>query len=178
MDQPSATDVLTIGEVAARSGLATSALRFYEDVGLIRSERTEGGHRVYPRHVLRRVGVIRIAQRLGLSLDEIREALAVLPVDRAPTKAEWARMSRLWRHRLEDRIATLEALRDDLTGCIGCGCLSLRRCRLYNPGDVVAARGQGARYLLGDDPEEVSPGLRGPQPTRSTGGASFTARDT
>jgi MerR family redox-sensitive transcriptional activator SoxR len=153
---------LPIGDVARRSGLATSALRFYEDLGLIRSERTPGGHRVYPRHVLRRLGVIRIAQRLGLSLNEIRDALAVLPADRAPTKAEWARMSRHWRRRLEDRISSLRALRDDLTSCIGCGCLSLQRCRLYNPDDVAAVRGGGPRYLLGDDPEELSPRLREP----------------
>jgi MerR family transcriptional regulator, redox-sensitive transcriptional activator SoxR len=156
---PSASDELSIGEVARRSGLAPSALRFYEDVGLVASERTAGGHRVYPRHVLRRLGVIRIAQRLGLSLDEIRDALDVLPPDRAPTKAEWSKMSRAWRVRLDERISTLEALRDELGGCIGCGCLSLRRCRLYNPDDVAAARGEGARYLLGDDPDEVSPGL-------------------
>jgi MerR family redox-sensitive transcriptional activator SoxR len=161
MVAPGAKDVLSIGEVARRSGLAGSALRFYEEIGLIRSRRTSGGHRVYPRHILRRLGVIRIAQRLGLSLDEIAEALAVLPADRAPTKAEWARMSRVWRRRLEDRISALEGLRDDLTGCIGCGCLSLQRCRLYNPEDAAAARGEGARYLLGDDPEEVSPRLSG-----------------
>jgi MerR family redox-sensitive transcriptional activator SoxR len=158
-------DVLSIGEVARRSGLAPSALRFYEDVGLVRSERTSGGHRVYARHVLRRLGVIRIAQRLGLSLEEIRSALAVLPADRAPTKAEWARMSRLWRRRLQDRIVALEALRDDLSSCIGCGCLSLQRCRLYNPDDVAASRGEGARYLLGDHADEVSPRLREARPT-------------
>jgi MerR family transcriptional regulator, redox-sensitive transcriptional activator SoxR len=154
-----ATDMIAIGEVAARSGLAASALRFYEDVGLITSERSAGGRRVYRRQVLRRLGVIRIAQRLGLSLEEIREALDVLPADRTPTKAEWARMSRIWRRRLEDRISSLEALRDDLTSCIGCGCLSLQRCRLYNPDDVASTRGTGARYLLGDDPDEVSPRL-------------------
>jgi MerR family redox-sensitive transcriptional activator SoxR len=151
------SDRLSIGEIARRSGLAPSALRFYEDVGLVESERTAGGHRVYPRHVLRRLAVIRIAQRLGLALDEIRAALSILPVDRAPTKAEWAVMSRTWRARLDDRIRALEALRDELGGCIGCGCLSLRRCRLYNPDDVAAARGESARYLLGDDPDDVSP---------------------
>jgi MerR family transcriptional regulator, redox-sensitive transcriptional activator SoxR len=156
---PSATNELTIGEVARRSGLAPSALRFYQDVGLIASERTPGGHRVFRRHVLRRLGVIRIAQRLGLSLEEIRDALEVLPPDRAPTKAEWSRMSRAWRRRLDERISTLEALRDDLGSCIGCGCLSLQRCSLYNPDDVAASRGEGARYLLGDDPEVVSPRL-------------------
>ena len=156
---PKTTDVLPIGEVARRSGVAPSALRFYEEVGLIASERTGGGHRTYPRHVLRRIAVIRIAQRLGLTLQEIATALEQLPADRAPTKAQWAAMSRLWRGRLDERISALEALRDDLAGCIGCGCLSLRTCRLYNPDDVAAGRGEGARYLLGDDPEDVSPAL-------------------
>ena len=160
---PKAKDLIPIGEVAERSGVAASALRFYESLGLLRSERTGGGRRLYPRHVLRRVAFIRIAQRMGLTLDEIGEALAVLPPDRAPTKAEWAKLSRAWRRRLDDRISTLEALRDDLTGCIGCGCLSLARCRLYNPDDVASTRGPSARYLLGDDPEEVVPGLAGPE---------------
>jgi MerR family redox-sensitive transcriptional activator SoxR len=101
------------------------------------------------------VAFIRMAQRFGLTLDEIRAALAMLPSDRAPTRAQWARISRAWRARLDDRIAILERLRDDLTGCIGCGCLSLRRCRLYNPEDVAAQRGSGPRYLLGDDPDEL-----------------------
>jgi MerR family redox-sensitive transcriptional activator SoxR len=160
MAASTSADLIAIGEVARRSGLAPSAIRFYEEVGLVASDRTPAGHRVYPRHVLRRLGVIRIAQRLGLSLDEIREALEVLPPGRAPTKAEWARMSRAWRSRLDERISTLEALRDELGSCIGCGCLSLQRCKLYNPDDVAAARGAGARYLLGDDPAEVSPRLR------------------
>lgn len=152
-------DLMPIGEVAARSGVAPSALRYWESLGLIGSERTEGGHRLYPRHHLRRIAFIRIAQRLGLSLGEVAEALATLPPHRAPTRAEWATLSRSWRHRLEERIARLESLRDDLTGCIGCGCLSLRRCSLYNPGDVASSRGASARYLLGDDPEDVVPGL-------------------
>ncbi|MBI3647792.1 MAG: redox-sensitive transcriptional activator SoxR [Actinobacteria bacterium] len=154
-----ADDVIRIGEVAERSGLAASALRFYESLGLIRSDRTSGGGRTYPRHVLRRVALIRIAQRLGLTLEEIGEALAILPADRAPTKAEWAKLSRSWRRRLDDRIAALEALRSDLTGCIGCGCLSLQRCRLYNPDDIASTRGPSARYLLGDHPEELVPDL-------------------
>jgi len=161
MTGASASDVLAIGDVARRSGLAASALRFYEDIGLVSSERTSGGHRVYPRHVLRRLAVIRVAQRLGLSLDEIREALDGLPPDRAPTKLEWSRMSRSWRRRLDERITALESLRDQLGSCIGCGCLSLRRCRLYNPEDVASSRGHGPRYLLGDDPDEVSPLLGG-----------------
>jgi MerR family transcriptional regulator, redox-sensitive transcriptional activator SoxR len=148
-------EVIPIGELSARSGVATSALRFYESEGLIRSERTGGGHRVYPRNILRRVAFIRISQRMGLTLQEIGEALAILPAGRAPTKREWERLSRSWRSRLDDRIAVLEGLRDDLTGCIGCGCLSLRSCALYNPDDVASSRGTGPRYLLGDDPDEV-----------------------
>jgi MerR family redox-sensitive transcriptional activator SoxR len=148
-------DLLAIGTLSARSGVATSALRFYESEDLIRSERTSGNHRVYPKSVLRRVAFIRIAQRMGLTLEEIGEALAILPADRAPTKREWERLSRSWRSRLDERIAALEGLRDDLTGCIGCGCLSLKSCKLYNPDDVAASRGTGPRYLLGDDPDEV-----------------------
>ena len=143
---------LTIGDLSRRSGVATSTLRFYDSIGLLSPERTPGGHRAYPRHVLRRVAVIRVAQRLGLSLDEIAEALGGLPADRAPTAAEWSRMSRVWRRRLDERIAQLESLRNDLSGCIGCGCLSLRRCRLYNPDDRAAQLGDGPRYLLGDEP--------------------------
>ena len=154
----SSEDLISIGELAARSGVAPSALRFYDSLGLIRSERTPGGRREYERSVLRRVAFIRIAKRVGLTLDEITDALAMLPADRAPTKAQWARVSRAWRGRLDERIATLERLRDELTGCIGCGCLSLRRCRLYNPEDVAATRGTGPRYLLGDDPLEVLEG--------------------
>jgi MerR family transcriptional regulator, redox-sensitive transcriptional activator SoxR len=157
MAPSSATDLLPIGEVARRSGLAPSALRFYEEMRLVTSARTPGGHRVYRRDVLRRLGVIRVAQRLGLSLEEIGGALDVLPLDRAPTKAEWTKMSRAWRRRLDERIAALIALRDELGGCIGCGCLSLQRCRLYNPDDIAASRGDGARYLSGDVPAEVSP---------------------
>jgi MerR family transcriptional regulator, redox-sensitive transcriptional activator SoxR len=148
-------DLLPIGQVAARSGLATSAIRFYEAEGLIRAERTEHGSRVFTRHVLRRLAAIRAGQRVGLTLDEIADALAVLPGDRAPTKAEWARLSQRWRAHLDARIGDLEALRDTLTDCIGCGCLSLASCGLSNPQDAAAARGAGARYLLGDDPDEV-----------------------
>jgi MerR family redox-sensitive transcriptional activator SoxR len=148
-------ELIPIGKLAARSGVATSALRFYEAEGLIRAQRTRGNHREFPKSVIRRVAFIRIAQRMGLSLDEIGGALAMLPAHRAPTKREWARLSRSWRSVLDQRIAALEGLRDDLTGCIGCGCLSLRDCRLYNPDDVAASRGTGPRYLLGDDPDEV-----------------------
>jgi MerR family redox-sensitive transcriptional activator SoxR len=154
-----ADDLIRIGEVVSRSGVAASALRFYESLGLIRSQRAPGGSREYPRYVLRRVALIRIAQRMGLTLEEIGDALAVLPSDRAPTKAEWAKLSRSWRRRLDDRISTLEALRDDLTGCIGCGCLSLQRCKLYNPEDIASTTGSSARYLLGEDPTDVVPGL-------------------
>jgi MerR family redox-sensitive transcriptional activator SoxR len=153
---PKSTDGLSIGEVAARSGLAPSALRFYESRRLIRSDRNAGGQRVYRRHVLRRVALIRIAQRMGLSLRDVSRALATLPADRAPTKAEWERLSRSWRWELDERIATLERLRDELNGCIGCGCLSLRRCRLYNPGDAASALGTGPRYLLGDGSVSVA----------------------
>jgi MerR family redox-sensitive transcriptional activator SoxR len=149
-------DRLPIGEVAARSGLATSAIRFYEAEGLVHADRTEGGQRAFPRHALRRLAFIRSAQRVGLTLDEIATALEPLPPDRAPTKAEWARLSRTWQARLDDRIEELERLRETLTSCIGCGCLSLSACRLSNPGDVASVRGEGARYLLGDDPAEVA----------------------
>jgi MerR family redox-sensitive transcriptional activator SoxR len=140
-------DLLTIGEVARRGGVATSALRYYEKEGVIPAIRTEGGQRRYPRSVLRRIAFVRAAQSVGLSLDEIREALATLPEGRAPTKADWARLSRSWRARLDDQIAGLEKLRDGLTTCIGCGCLSLRDCSLMNPGDAASRIGAGARYL-------------------------------
>ena len=148
----SPADRLTIGEVAARSGVANSALRFYESVGLIASERTSGNHRLYARATLRRVAFIRAAQRTSLSLDEIASALSSLPVERRPTKADWRRLSMASRARLDDRIAALVRLRDDLDGCIGCGCLSLRSCALFNPDDGAAARGSGPRYLFGDSP--------------------------
>jgi MerR family redox-sensitive transcriptional activator SoxR len=151
-----AGDLLTIGEVAERSGFATSAIRFYEEQGLVRSERTTSNHRLFPRHALRRLAFIRAAQRVGLSLDEIAAALATLPPDRAPTKKAWARLSSTWRTRLDERIADLESLRDDLASCIGCGCLSLSSCRLSNPQDAVAVRGDGPRYLLGDDPDDFA----------------------
>jgi MerR family transcriptional regulator, redox-sensitive transcriptional activator SoxR len=141
-------DLLTIGELSARSGVAASALRYYERVGLIRARRTTGNQRRYERTELRRVAFIRIAQQVGVSLEDIREALASLPDERTPTKADWARLSARWRRELESRISLLERLRDDLTGCIGCGCLSLRACRLYNPQDELAAEGTGARRLL------------------------------
>lgn len=142
--------MLTIGEVADRAGVARSALRFYEDQGLIESSRSEGGQRRYHRDVLRRVAFIRAAQRVGLTLDEIRDALASLPEHRTPTARDWARLSRSWRPLLDARIAELQRLRDSLDECIGCGCLSLRACSLANPNDIAAAGGPGPRYLLGD----------------------------
>jgi MerR family transcriptional regulator, redox-sensitive transcriptional activator SoxR len=139
--------VLTIGEVASRAGVATSALRFYEAEGLITSVRTGGNQRRYPRDVLRRIAFIRAAQRVGLSLDDIRAALDALPDGRTPTAADWQRLSRSWRPLLDARIAELERLRDGLDGCIGCGCLSLKVCQLTNPHDVAGRAGPGARYL-------------------------------
>ncbi|WBB97100.1 MULTISPECIES: redox-sensitive transcriptional activator SoxR [unclassified Solwaraspora] len=139
---------LTIGDLAARSGVAPSALRYYERIGLIRAGRTGGNQRRYDRTELRRVAFIRIAQQIGVPLDEIRQALDELPESRTPTKADWARLSQRWQARLDERIALLTRLRDDLTGCIGCGCLSLRSCTLYNPADRLAATGPGPRILL------------------------------
>ena len=142
------TDALTIGEVAKRSGVATSALRFYEDGGLIHSERTDSGHRRYPREVIRRVAFIVFAQKVGLSLQEIRAELARLPRNRAPDRADWARLSSGWNRRIGEKIAELERLRDGMTECIGCGCLSLDRCQYANPGDRAGRRGAGPRYWL------------------------------
>jgi MerR family redox-sensitive transcriptional activator SoxR len=141
-------DVLTIGEVAARSGVATSALRFYEEEGLIESERNDAGHRRYPRSVLRRVAFIVFAQKDGLSLEEIRAELTKLPRNRAPERADWARLSGSWTKRIDERIAALQRMKAGLTTCIGCGCLSLDRCQLSNPGDRIARRGAGPRYLI------------------------------
>ncbi len=142
---------LTVGEVAARAGVPASTLRFYEREGLIAAARSEGGQRRYEREVLRRIAFVRAAQRVGLTLDEIREALASLPSARTPTRADWTRLSRSWRPRLDARIAELVRLRDGLDSCIGCGCLSLRSCRLSNPNDVAAALGAGPRWLLDEE---------------------------
>jgi MerR family transcriptional regulator, redox-sensitive transcriptional activator SoxR len=144
---PTSSDELTVGEVAQRAGFATSAVRYYEAEGLIHASRSPGGQRRYQRNVLRRLAFIRAAQNVGLSLDEVREALARLPEGRTPTKADWARLSHTWRARLDGQIAGLVALRDGLTSCIGCGCLSLRRCALSNPGDVMGSFGAGAMSL-------------------------------
>ena len=138
---------MTVRHVAERSGFAPSALRFYERVGLIAAIRTSGNQRRYDRSVLRRLAFIRAASNVGLSLDEITEALATLPEGRTPTKADWTRLSQHWRQRLDDQIAALTKLRDGLDSCIGCGCLSLRRCAISNPADVIASAGPGARFL-------------------------------
>ena len=146
----------SIGEVARRAGVATSALRFYDEHGLIRSERNESGHRRYHADVLRRVSFIRTAQRVGLSLTEIREALASLPDHRTPTARDWERLATSWRPRLNEQIAVLTRMRDQLDGCIGCGCLSLTSCGLWNPDDAAADLGTGPRYLLSDErPDRV-----------------------
>ena len=147
---------LTIGEVASRSGVATSALRFYETKGLIASERTDGNQRRYPRATLRRVALIRAGQEVGLSLAELAVALQHLPHDKTPTRSDWEMLSKSWRSRLDAQISELIALRDELTDCIGCGCLSLRSCAIFNPGDAAAKLGTGPRYLLGDSRDSVA----------------------
>jgi MerR family transcriptional regulator, redox-sensitive transcriptional activator SoxR len=138
---------LTIGHLAERAGVATSAIRFYESKGLISSVRTTGNQRRYEAPTLRRIAFIRTAQRVGLTLEEIGEALATLPDGRTPTKSDWHRLSKAWRPRLDEQIERIERLRDRLDSCIGCGCLSLKTCALSNPGDVVAERGPGAVFL-------------------------------
>ena len=140
--------MLTIGEVARRSGVRASALRFYEERGLIASERAGSGHRRYGRAVLRRIAFIVFAQKIGLSLDEVANQLALLPGNRVPERADWAKLSRSWTTRIDARIAELERLRDGLTQCIGCGCLSLHQCQLANPGDRAARSGSGPRYWI------------------------------
>jgi MerR family transcriptional regulator, redox-sensitive transcriptional activator SoxR len=145
-------ELLSIGEVARRSGVASSALRFYEQRGLIESERAGSGHRHYRRAVLRRIAFVVFAQRIGLTLDEIADELSKLPENRVPTRSDWAKLSSSWTARIEERIAELERLRAGLTECIGCGCLSLDRCKLSNPGDRAGRRGPGPRYWVGDPP--------------------------
>jgi MerR family redox-sensitive transcriptional activator SoxR len=145
-------ELLTISEVSRRSGVASSALRFYEERGLIASERSGSGHRRYDRPVLRRIAFIVFAQRVGLTLEEIGAELAKLPPGRVPTRRDWSRLSRGWSSRIEERIAELERLKAGLTECIGCGCLSLDRCKLANPNDRAAGFGPGPRYWIGDRP--------------------------
>jgi MerR family redox-sensitive transcriptional activator SoxR len=147
-------DILSIGDVARRTGLAVSAIRYYEDMGLIRPMRGPGGQRRFRRADIRRLSFVRIAQGFGFSLPQIRDTLATLPEGRTPNAADWRRISAGFRDALDARIATLTRLRDDLDGCIGCGCLSLDKCRLYNPGDHAARRGDGPRYLMGDRPAD------------------------
>jgi MerR family redox-sensitive transcriptional activator SoxR len=144
---------LTIGYVARRTGLATSAIRYYEDEGLVTPDRNASGHRRYERADLRRLSFVMISQQLGFSISEIREALSTLPQGRTPTKSDWARISQQFGQVLDTRISTMQALRARLDGCIGCGCLSLKTCKLYNPDDRISAQGVGPRYLLGDTSE-------------------------
>ena len=143
------SDLITITEVSSRSGVAASALRFYEERGLIQSERAGSGHRRYPRGVLRRIAFIVFAQRIGLSLEEVKAELAKLPTNRVPERADWAKLSASWTRRIRERIAELERLQAGLTECIGCGCLSLDRCRFANPGDRAARQGSGPRAWAG-----------------------------
>ena len=143
-------ELLTIGEVSRRSGVAASALRFYEERGLITSEQREGGQRRYQRHVLRRIAFIVFAQRIGLTLAEIAAELAKLDPNRVPSRRDWSRLSETWASRIDERIAELERLRTGLTECIGCGCLSLDRCWFANPNDRVASAGPGPRFWIGD----------------------------
>jgi MerR family redox-sensitive transcriptional activator SoxR len=149
------SDTIPIGQLALRSGVKASALRFYEDEGLIQGHRSAGGQRRYAKDVLRRVAFIRVAQGVGLNLGEIRAALASLPAQRTPTQADWARLSRGWQPLLQARIDALTQLRDQLDSCIGCGCLSLKKCKLYNPQDVAYKFGTGPRYLLGNKASEL-----------------------
>lgn len=144
-------DELPIGAVAERAGVSTSALRFYEAEGLISATRADSGHRRFHRDVLRRIAFIRVAQQVGLTLDEIRAALSTLPDNRTPTKADWARLAKGWRPRVDEQIAQLQRMRDRLDGCIGCGCLSMQQCRLVNPDDAAGERGPGPRWVLDGD---------------------------
>src|SRR5690242_8585486 len=155
------SDLLTISEVARRSGVAASALRFYEDRGLIRSERAWSGHRRYPRAVLRRIAFIVFAQRIGFSLEEIKTELDRLPAGRVPTGKDWSRLSATWTSKIDERIAELERLRSGLTACIGCGCLTLGQCSLSNPADRAARLGPGPRYWIGDRPPRTAAGRAG-----------------
>lgn len=141
-------DPVTIGAMSDRTGVAPSALRYYEAEGLIHADRSDGGQRRYHREVIRRVSFIRVAQQVGLTLDEICAALASLPDNRTPDEKDWARLAASWRPRIDAQIGVLERLRDRLTGCIGCGCLSLKACQLLNPGDEACERGPGPRYVL------------------------------
>lgn len=146
---------LSIGQLSARTGLAVSAIRYYEAQGLIRSERNAGGHRRFQRATIRRLSFIRIAQQFGFPLERIREEMAALPDERTPNREDWAAIGETLRAELDSRIETLRTMRDRLDGCIGCGCLSLESCALYNPKDKAASRGSGPRYLMGDRSDEI-----------------------
>jgi len=156
---------LTVGQVASRAGIPVSTVHFYEAEGLIRSGRTRANHRRYPRGVLRRIAIIRVAQRAGIPLKEIAAALATLPEGRVPTASDWARLSAHWKARLDDRIARLTRLRDQMAGCIGCGCLSVGECPLRNPGDDLARGGSGPRLL---DPDPAEPAIPATPAARRT----------
>lgn len=145
-------DLLTIGRLAERTGLSVSAIRFYESKGLVRSTRNAGGHRRFERADIRRLSFVLIAQQFGFTIGQIKAELDQLPARRTPTKADWAKISRGFRHALDDKIAMLTRLRDDLDGCIGCGCLSLQSCRIYNADDRAARSGPGPRYLMDGQP--------------------------
>jgi MerR family redox-sensitive transcriptional activator SoxR len=166
--------LLTISEIARRSGVAASALRFYEERGLIKSERAGSGHRRYPRAVLRRIAFIVFAQRMGLTLEEVRAELARLPENRVPESSDWAKLSGSWTRRIDERIAELERLRAGLTQCIGCGCLSLEQCQFANPGDRVARFGAGPRYWISDKEQVQAVGV--PATTQSRGEPRGTRR--
>ncbi len=160
-------DFLSIGEVAQRAGVPPSALRYYESLGLIASTRTSGDRRRYHRAVLRRIAVIQSAQRVGLILEDIGDAFSGVSVDAAPTRAQCTRMAARWRPVIDQRIANLEKVRDELTGCIGCGCLSLQRCRLYNPDDELGGEGSGSRRLFPDARSHQLQPLVEPQPSQT-----------
>ena len=152
-------DLLTIGEMSRRTGVAPSALRYYEDFGLLASVRTAGNQRRYPRHMLRRVSLVAVAKRLGIPLSDVKEAFADVPMESTPSHADWQRASRRWKKRLEERRRAIERLENELTGCIGCGCLSLKACSLLNPDDALARTGPGPRRLDGiDEDEEIDDG--------------------
>lgn len=147
------TDRLSIGQLATRTGIAISAIRYYETQGLIHPDRNAGGQRQFQRSDIRRLSFVRIAQQFGFTIDQIGAQLQLLPEARTPTKADWKKISKNFRAALDARIETLTKLRDNLDGCIGCGCLSLKKCKLYNPNDAAAIRGNGPRYLMGDSPD-------------------------
>lgn len=147
-------DSIAIGQLAERTGLSVSAIRFYEEKGLVTPDRNAGGQRRFLRSDIRRLSFVMVAQQLGFSISQIADRLHGLPNQRTPTKADWERLSKSFRSELDDRIKALETLRDKLDSCIGCGCLSLKNCKLYNPDDSAARHGAGPRYLLGDRPDK------------------------